>query len=412
MTGNTMIPWVRQITRVPSQIKRARGSFLFTNDNQKIIDFTAGAMAVNLGHGNKAILDSIVDNTENGISYLPINGFSTTTRNVLSSKILEFAGKNYSKVFYTNGGVDANESADFIAREYHKHVRNGRKKSLALCKSFHGGSTIAGSLMGGDPRREPKKTHYSLPFFPIIPNPLMSDMGEQSLSFTETQFRSGDVSSLMLEGSSGTAGCFLYPKGYLEQIRVLCDQYNVLLICDEVMSGWCRTGKVFAYQHSTIEPDIITTAKGITSGYAPLGAVILSKKIAEIFDDIPFMYGLTYSGHHLSCNVASTCMQLYEQNNFKLLDDVRSLSKILDKECNKIKDKTSFVTDFRLNGLLGCFELSLSEDHLSKLSSDLLANGVYCLRIRENLFVSPPLTINKQDMLSAVNIIDYTFENL
>lgn len=410
MSGKTLIPWVKQIAKAPLLVKRASGSFLFTNDNRKIVDFTAGAMAVNLGHGNNTILSSIIDNTDNGISYLPINGFSTTNRNILSSKILEFVGGNYSKVFYTNGGIDANESADFIAREYHKIVRNGRKRSLALQKSFHGGSTIAGSLMGGDPRRNSKSLHYKLPFYPIVPNPSMCDNGEQSLTFIENQFRTGDVSSIILEGSSGTAGCILYPLDYLNQVRILCDQYDVLLICDEVMSGWCRTGSIFAYQHSNIEPDIITTAKGITSGYAPLGAVVLSKKVSSIFDEIPFMYGLTYSGHQLSCNIAATCMHIYEQDDFKILRNVNSLSVILEKECYKITDKTSFIKDFRLNGLLGCFELDLSEEQISKLMSDLLDNGVYCLRIRENLFVSPPLTIYEQNMLSAIDIIDYTFE--
>lgn len=404
----TLIPWFKQAGLIQHQITHASNSYIF-NESKKILDFTSGAMVVNLGHNNRYIIDGIRQHLITGISYVPSN-FSTYQREKLSDRIIDisnYKNNNYSKVLYTNAGADANESAIFLSREYFKinNIEN-KFRTLAFSKSFHGGSTIGASHISGDARCDIKKEYYQMPLEPIMENPRLDDNGDSSLIQIESLLKSEDIASILVEGSSGSAGCILYPNGYLSRLKNLCDQYNILLICDEVMSGWFRTGKLFAHQKQNIEPDIITTAKAITCGYAPLGAVIVSQKVADMFEENPVMLGLTYSGHILPCTVANRCLDLYLDPKLDLPDIVENKSKYINQKAQILVNKYKFIKQFRFNGMLACFEFDLNSDmELAEISKLILQHNVYCMRIRKNIFIAPPLTIDYPDIL-------YGFENL
>ena len=406
---NTMIPWSRQKMIRQIQINNADGSFIYS-DNKKIVDFTSGAMAVNLGHNNQYVLDGFNIHKDTGISYIPSN-FSTYQRDKLSSRIIDITHGS-GRVLFTNAGADANEAAMFIAKEFSYLNNQNKTKILSFNKSFHGGSTIGASLISGDNRLKNKDRYYKLTLNPIMENPNWNDKGNSSLKQIESLFQKDSICSILIEGSSGSAGCILYPEGYLKKLEKLCRQYNVLIICDEVMSGWGRTGEMFAYQKHEINPDIITTAKAITSGYSQLGAVIVNENISSAFNDTPIMYGLTYSGHILPCTIANRCLDLYLDKNLKIIDSVNQKSDLVKVIGEKIKNKHESIHDFRINGLLGCFEInSHDENILSNISQHLLDNNIYCLRIRNNIFLAPPLNIDEELIETTLNKIDDIFTN-
>jgi taurine---2-oxoglutarate transaminase len=405
----TLIPWVKQNSVSQIQILKADNCYIYSNKD-RYIDFTSGAMAVNLGHNNKYILNGIKEHMNSGISYVP-SYFSNYQRDKLSARLTNILPA-FNKVLFTNAGADANEAAIFMSKEYFR-LKTGviKNRTLSFERSFHGGSTVGSSLISGDSRRYNKTKYYKMPLDPILENPKMDDNGNSSLIQIENIFKNNhyNVSSILVEGSSGTAGCVLYPENYLKRLHDICKFYNIIMICDEVMSGWGRTGSLFAYQKQNVQPDIITTAKAITSGYSPLGAVFCSDKISNMFNDNSLEYGLTYSGHNLSCTIANKCLDLYEENDFEIVKDVNRKSRILSEKCIDLKNRYSFIKDFRLNGLLGCFEFNLSNEEIINISNILLSNNIFCLRMRENIFVSPPLTINDNLLVYALNKIDQSF---
>ena len=410
-TLNTLIPWTKQKNIYQKQIINANGSYLYTK-NKRILDFTSGAMVVNLGHNNNYIQSAFIDNIKNGIAYAPSN-FSTKQREKLSERLLQEANMENGKVLYCNAGADANEMASFITKEYHFHtnLNTNKNRILSFKNSFHGGSTIGASLLSGDPRRIQKQKFYNLPLEPILQNPCLEDNGNSSLKQIETILNdSNSISALLIEGSSGSAGCILYPEKYLQKLKKMCDERNILVICDEVMSGFGRTGDFFAHFKQNMKPDIITCAKAITCGYIPLGAVIINEKVSSVFDENPVMCGLTYSGHPLACLVANKCMDLYLDNDKQVIINVNHKATIMRTKCLELTDKYSFINSYRNNGLLGCFDMNLDETELGVVSDLLLENGVYCLRIRNNIFTAPPLTINDSNLCEGIDQIDYIFQ--
>lgn len=403
---HTLIPWVTQKNNEFLKIKHANNCFLYTEDNRKIIDFTSGLMVVNLGHNNKYIINGIKKHLKTGISYTN-SKFTTNYRDELSDKLINITKFKNGKVFYTNAGADANETAIFIANEYHynKGFIN-KNKILSFEKSFHGGSTLISSLLSGDPRSDSKRKFYSLPISPIMENPSLDDNGINSLNQIENLFRyNDDISSIIIEGSSGSAGCFLYPRNYLNLLYQLCKKYNILMICDEVMSGCGRTGHFYAYMNSSIKPDIITSAKGLTCGYTQLGAVIINEEISEMYNDKPFKNGLTYFAHPLSCVVANKCIDLYLENNEEIIKNAYLKGIFMNKLGQEIAEN-KFVNEYRSNGLLGCIELNIKNKKvLSKINNDLLEKNIFCFMRENYIFTAPPLTI-------SLNLIEQTMEKI
>ena len=404
-SSRTMIPWSKQSIYNQMPITHANGCYIY-NHSKEIMDFTSGLMVVNLGHNNKYIQEGFHQHTKTGIGFVN-SFFETEEREKLSERLIDITNKN-GKVFYTNGGADANETAMYIASDYHKMIQSDGYRILSFQKSFHGGSTIGASLISGDYRKKDKSSLYSLQFESIMPNPSLNDNGKQSLQKIERLFQLNDVAAILIEGSSGSAGCYQYPHNYLLKLEKICRDYNVLIICDEVMSGWCRTGDLFAYQYHKINPDIITTAKGITSGYVQLGAVVVSKQISSIYHNRPIMSGLTYFGHPLACTIANRCMDLYLENDQMMIKKVKYKGNYLRKLGKELETDINIVREFRNHGLLGCIDLHITDTLiLEQISSDLLKNGVYCYRRQNMIFTAPPLIISKQEIYNTFQIIRY-----
>ena len=407
--SSTLVPWMKQNALPNLEIVKASGHHIYTQD-QKITDFTCGAMVVSLGHRNKYVQGGLSDHTDTGIAYVPSN-FATHHRDYLSDRLIDVSEFSNGKVLYGNGGADANEMACFLAQEYQNFNQRTGHRVLSFEKSFHGGSTIGASLISGDARRVAKDKYYQLPWEPILPNADWEDQGKSSLEAIDKML-DDSVSSILVEGSSGSAGCILYPEGYLSELAKLCQDKNILFICDEVMSGFGRTGSFWAHQKQDVKPDIITCAKALTSGYSQLSGVILNSEVSSVFQENPVMCGLTYSGHPLSCTVANRCMDLYLQDNRKLLDNVNEKSNLINQIGCEIAKKYSFIREYRNNGFLGCFELDLSEDKLAEVSNLLIQNNIYCMRIRHNIFTSPMLGIDDDLLGNSMKQIETAFSML
>ena len=407
--SSSLIPWQKQGSLSSLEIVKAQGHFIYT-EHQQITDFTCGAMVVSLGHNNPHIQNSILDHLKTGIAYVPSN-FATVNRDYLSDRLLDLSNFPQGKVLYGNGGADANEMACFLAQEYQSLNDRSSSRILSFQQSFHGGSTIGASLISGDARRVAKDKHYGLPWEPILPNPNWLDNGDESLDKIASLL-DDSVSGILVEGSSGSAGCILYPEGYLKKLEKLCLEKEILLICDEVMSGFGRTGTFWAHQKQEINPDIITCAKALTSGYTQLSGVILNEEVSRVFQDNPVMCGLTYSGHPLACTVANRCLDLYLDNNRILLDNVMEKSILLNKLGQDIAKKYDFVKEYRNNGFLGCLEFDLPDDKLAEVSTLLLENNIYCMRIRHNIFTSPMLGINDLLLEESMHQIDTALSQL
>lgn len=404
----TFVPWVVNSNGYnPIQITKANGSFIYSGQ-KKIIDFTSGLMVVNLGHNNKYIMDGFKEQLATGLTYVP-HAFTTIPRERLSEKIIDATNKD-GKVFYTLGGAESNEVAMYLALEYQKSKQSNKKRIISYQKSYHGGSTLLSSLLSGDDRTSERRQENShILIEPIMPNPNK----ENSLNDIENILKGGDIASMFVEGSSGSAGCYLYPPNYLKKIETMCRKYDTILICDEVMSGWGRTGKLFAHMHSDITPDIITTAKGMTCGYIPLGAAIVSKKITDIFDDKVMGSGLTYFGHPLACTIADRCLDLYLENDQNLMTEVQQKGEEISKIGLQILNNNPIVRDFRINGLLGCIELNSDDPNLTKILFDkLIERQVFCYVKKNFIFLAPPLIIDYNDIYKTFKKIEEVIEEV
>ncbi len=217
------------------------------------------------------------------------------------------------------------------------------------------------------------------------------------------------IAAIFLEGVTGTNGLIIPPDDYWPRMREICDRYGILLISDEVMSGWGRTGKWFAVDHWNVVPDMITTAKGITSGYVPLGAVIVREKIAKYFDDHVLFAGLTYSGHALACATALATIEAYEEE--KIFENARSVGRHLGLRLEELKAKHPSIGDVRYIGLFSALELVKNREtkegmDVTPLKNFLISHGVYVFNFRNILFVVPPLIITEEQINEGLNLID------
>ena len=237
-------------------------------------------------------------------------------------------------------------------------------------------------------------------------NPSMLDKGKSSLKQIKELLTEEDIGAIIIEGSSGSAGCILYPDGYLKELEKICKENNVLLICDEIMSGWGRIGYLFGYMKHDIKPDIITTSKGFTNGYIPLGATIISKEVASIYEKHLFIHGLTYFAHPLSCKIANKCLDLYLKNDQKIIRQTKEKGLLLNQLGKRIEKDKNLVKKYRNNGLLGCFELDTNNEMLLRIiSKNLLRNGVFCSRRQNRIFTAPPLIITEEEIKNTMQII-------
>ena len=315
--------WSAQSKVNPIPIKSAKGVYFWDVNGKKYLDFNSMVMCVNIGHGDERVINAIVDQARE----LPFAGpgMATKPRAMLGRRLAEITPPGLTKFLYTLGGADANENAIKFARAY-----TGKTKILTRYRSYHGASYGALALTG-DPRRTawepavmPGVVHFLDPYrYRSVFHQNRTDLSEEDLTRDYLahleeiiQFENPDtIAGIMLETVTGTNGILIPPEGYLPGVRALCDKYNLLLIADEVMSGFGRTGEWFAVNHWKVVPDIMTMAKGLTSGYAPLGAVAMKPEIAATFNDRVFEGGLTYNGHPISLAAAIATIDVMQQDH-------------------------------------------------------------------------------------------------
>jgi len=419
----TLFSWSKQSGLKPIDAERAEGVYLYDRDGKRYLDFSSQLMNVNIGHGHPKIKAAVLKQMDQ-LSYVH-PGMTTEIRAQLGRKLAEITPGNLTKTFFTLGGAEAIENAIKLARAV-----TGRHKIVSLYQSYHGGSYGAMSA-SGDPRRfgmdsQPVPNHFHVenPYFYRCPwnSQTVEECGENAARAMERmiQFENPDsVAAVLMEGENGSSGCIKYPPNYWRMVREICDRYGILLIDDEVMSGFGRTGKMFAVEHHGVQPDMICMAKGLTSGYLPLGGLIVSAEIAARFDDRVLPLGLTYSAHPVCCAAALATIEVYEEEG--LVERAAEMGAYIEQRVEALKDRHPSIGDFRNTGLLGCIELvknrrtkepvtpwnaKPSESEASnRIAAKIRELGMFTF-VRWNwIFVAPPLTISKAEIDEGLEII-------
>jgi taurine--2-oxoglutarate transaminase len=418
----TFFSWSVQGQVNPIPVERAEGVYFWDMDGKRYIDFSSQLMNTNIGHQHPKVVKAIQDQA--AILCFVHPGNATEPRGVLGKKLAEVTPGNLKKTFFTLGGAEANENAIKIARFY-----TGRHKILARYRSYHG-ATHGSIALTGDYRRlavepaMPGGVHFLDPFCYRCPfGQKLESCKRECISHLEEVIRyegPDKIAAVIMEGVVGSNGIIVPPDDYWPRVREICSKYGILLISDEVMSGWGRTGKWFAVDNWDVTPDIITTAKGITSGYVPLGAVIVSEPIAEFFDDKYLYAGLTYSSHALACAAAVATIAVYEED--RLMENVVSVGKYLGQALEGIKTRHPSVGDVRYIGLFSTIELVVNRDTkeifapsvMAEIGKVLRQNGLFTFIMANSMgslvFVVPPLCITKEQLDDGLAIIEKALE--
>ena len=413
--------WSKQGNMDPITVKRAEGIYFYDYEGNRFTDMSSQLVNLNLGFGNADIADAIKSQVDEFCFMGP--SYAVESRSTLAEMIIKLLPDTFGKIFFTNAGADANENAIKIARMY-----TGRKKVFSRYRSYHGSSFGAGNLTG-EPRRYPLEPGIPgfVKFFDpyIYREPITFPSEEDATSFYLEKLREqiiyegpDSVAAIVLETITGSNGIILPPKGYLPGVRKICDDYGIVMICDEVMSGWGRTGRMFAFENYDVVPDMVTFAKGVTCGYVPLGGVAVSKKIASYFDDHFLSCGLTYSGHPLACAAGVACVGYYTKAD--ILRNVNIVGRCLAEKLEELREKHPCVGDVRYIGLFSCVELvkdKKTKEALVPYGQDpkrtmgkivgMLKNRGFMTYAHENMiFVCPPLIITKEQLIDELEKLD------
>lgn len=418
--AHTIYSWVPQGNINPIIIDRADGVMMVDTDGKEYIDFCAGLLCINLGHNNAHVKETMRAQMEK-VCYVGTS-FGTEPRARLSKMISEVTPGDLDYVYYTNGGAEAVENAIKTARWF-----TGRHKIYSCWRSYHG-ATAGAITVSGDNRRwaaEPSMAG-AVKFFGPFPYrcPFGSTTEEEAntraLEVLKTQVMLDGphtIAAIVMEPIVGTNGIIIPSKLFMKGVRELCDKHGIVMVIDETMGGWGRAGKWFAIEHFDVVPDIITTAKGLTSGYVPLGAMIWSKKIWTHFQDKPFASGLTWSGHALAC--AAGIANIEEYKRLDLIDGSARKGQYLEKKLLELKAAHPSVGDVRCKGLWACIELVENREAKTELAGFcdskrnvsrelnriMLEGGVYCFNKWDYIFIAPPLIITEAEIDRAVAVI-------
>lgn len=416
----TVFAWSKQKNISPIAVKYAKGVYLYDYDDKRYVDFSSGLMNVNIGHGNQRITEAVVRQMQE-VSY--VTPYCVTkVRGELGKKLAEICPGDLNKAFFTLCGATSNEAAIKLARLY-----TGRHKILSRYQSYHG-ATYGTLSVGGDPRKLPDDSQQAPNFVHIdIPYKYRWNHDEESMLTDSVEHLErviayegpGNIAAIMLEGESGTSGCLQYPIGYLAAVREICDKYGILLIIDEVMSGFGRTGKWFGFENHGIVPDMATMAKGITSGYIPFGCLMVTDKIAARYNDTVLATGMTYAAHPVGCAAALETLKIYEDEH--LIENTVEMGKYMDAQAALLMQKHPCIGDFRNTGLLGCFELVKNRTTkepmapfnakpeemavMAKVAAKIKELGMYTFVRWSYVFVAPPLCVTKAQIDEGLAII-------
>lgn len=417
--------WSAQAKVKPIPIKSAKGVYFWDVNGKKYLDLNSMVMCANIGHGDERVIQAMIDQARE----LPFAGpqFATKPRAMLGKKLAEILPEGLTKYLYTLGGADANENAVKLARAY-----TGRHKILTRYRSYHG-ATFGAAALTGDPRRTawepavmPGVVHFLDPFryrstfhqrYPEVDEEEFSRdyLGhlEEIIQYEGPQ----TIAAILIESVTGTNGIIVPPEGYIQGVRDICNHHHILLIADEVMSGFGRTGEWFAVNHWGVVPDIMTMAKGLTSGYAPLGVVAMKPEIAAAFNEKVYEGGLTYNGHPISLAAAIAVIEVMQQD--RLVEKAKISGEILKNMLQDLKARHPSVGDVRSIGLFAAIEVVKNQQtkepaapfggsspEMSALRQYLLDHGVYLYTHWNTILIIPPLIITQSELEQGLSVID------
>ena len=410
--------WSAQASLSPVVIAGGSGSVVWDHAGKRYLDFSSQLVNVNIGHQHPAVIDAIHRQADLQATIGP--AAASLARGEAAKRIIDRAPEGFSKVFFTNGGADAIENAIRMAR-----LHTGRDKVLSTYRSYHG-NTGAAIVATGDWRRMPNEyarghVHFFGPylyrseFWAATPE----EESERALHHLRRVIQSegpGTIAAILLESVPGTAGILIPPPGYLAGVRALADEFGILLILDEVMAGFGRTGRWFAFQGYDVVPDLITFAKGVNSGYVPVGGVIISEPIAATFDERVFPGGLTYSGHPLAA--ASIVGALDAMESEGIVENARRVgADVIGPGLRALAEKHEAIGEVRGEGVFWAVELvadrhtrePLSAAGIGKVKSELVNRGLLPFQAENRIHVVPPCVVTDDEVEQALAIYDEAF---
>jgi taurine--2-oxoglutarate transaminase len=422
--------WSAQAKVSPIAVKRAKGVYFWDADDKRYLDFNSMTMCVNIGHGDERIIKAMQEQA----AELPYAAPGMTTKvRALAAKAVADVTPNQAltKILFTLGGADANENAIKLARGY-----TGRHKILTRYRSYHG-ATAGAMAATGDPRRvgwEPNLMtgvvhfldpyRYRSTFHCANPDISESEFAQDYLNHLEEIVRyegPETIAAILMESVTGTNGVIIPPQGYMQGVRALCDKYGIVMICDEVMSGFGRTGKWFAIEHWGVVPDIITMAKGLTSAYAPLGAVAMKPEIAAAFNHTPFESGLTYTSHPVSLAAALANIQAMKDD--QIVQRAAAMGPVLKRMLTDLGEAHPSVGEVRSIGLFGILELvkdrktkepmapwNSSSPAMNALKKYCLDHGLFLYTHWHTVLIIPPLIITEAQLEEGFAVLNKALE--
>jgi taurine---2-oxoglutarate transaminase len=420
---HTIFSWSKQGGLNPVNVSHAKGVYFWDRAGKKYIDFSSQLVNVNIGHGHPKVTEAVVKQMQE-VSYV-YPGMITEARGLLGETLARITPGTLNRTFFTLGGAESTENAIKIAR-----LVTGRHKVVTNYRSYHG-ATYGAISASGDPRRHPVDStlvpgvvHVENPYFYRCPwgTDSPEKCGEMALQNLERvlQYENPDnIAAILMEGESGTSGCIKYPPMYLKKVKAIAEKYGILFIADEVMSGFGRTGKWWGVNHHDFTPDMICMAKGLTSGYVPLGGIVVTEEIAQHFDARVLPAGLTYSAHPVACAAANAVIGIYESEN--MIENAARMGQYVDRRMDELKKKHPSIGDFRNTGLLGAIELvrnretkkplvpwnakPAESEPSNKIAAKLRELGMFTF-VRWNwIFVAPPLCVTESEIDEGLGII-------
>jgi len=418
----TLFSWSKQKGIDPICVHHAEGVYLYDYDGKRYLDFSSGLMNVNIGHGDQRVTDAVVKQMQL-VSYVTPS-CATQVRGELGKKLAEICPGNLNKAFFTLCGATSIENAMKLARLY-----TGRHKIITRYRAFHG-ATYGAMTAGGDPRKLPADSQqvpnvvhvedafcYRCPWSQEPHSCKLECIShiERVIDFEGPQ----NIAAILMEGESGSSGCIKYPKNYWKRLREICGRHGILLIADEVMSGFGRTGKWFGFENHGVVPDMVCMAKGITSGYLPFGCLMVTDAIAAKYDNDPLMIGLTYSAHATACAAALEVIKIYETDN--LIENAARMGAYVNKCVENLKNLHPSIGDFRNTGLLGCIEVVKNRKTkepmapynapasamkvMNQVGAKLKELGMYTFVRWNYIFIAPPLTVTEEQIDEGMAMI-------
>jgi taurine---2-oxoglutarate transaminase len=416
---HTISEWAVQGAVDPIPVERAEGIYFYTPEGKRYIDFNSQLMSVNIGHSDPRVVKAIQEQASK-LCYVTPGGMTTEPRARLGAKLAELTPGDIDVFFFTNGGAESVENAFKIARAY-----TGRYKILSRYRSYHG-ATAAAMAATGEPRSWaqpplPGMVHFTDWYHGVDREPDSADVALRNLDELVMLEGPQTIAAIIVESVTGTNGVLIPPDGYMQGVRALCDKHGIVMIADEVMAGFGRTGEWFAINHWKVVPDIMTMAKGITSSYVPLGAVGMRRKIGDFFQDKMFPGGLTYSSHALACAAALATIAVYEEDD--LINRAKRTGKLMAELMSDLAKRHPSVGAARSIGLFGVIELirnrktrqpmapfNGTSPEMAALGKFFRQEGLFTFVRWNYFFTNPPLIITEEQLREAFGIIDRGLE--